>query len=69
MDGSFRKNVELYPVLHKIKVPNQVDFLKAEVPSALGPKREGLYASPRWRKTQADFKETVDLSPFIISAL
>lgn len=46
-----------------------MDFLKAEVPSALAPKREGLYASPRWRKTQADFKETVDLSPFIISAL
>lgn len=45
-----------------------MDILKAQVPFPLA-HSEGLHTSPMQRNTQADFKETVDLSPFIISAL
>ena len=65
---SFRRNLEFYPLLCKIKVPSQMDFLKAQVPFPLAHSEE-LHTSPMQRNTQADFKETVDLSPFIISAL
>lgn len=43
---SFGKNLEFCLLLRKIKVPNQVDFLKAKVPLALDPRVWGSTLAP-----------------------